>query len=76
MADNNSTKIAGAVILGAALGAALGILFAPAKGADTRKRILAGAREMAGGEGSKKTGCCCGTCGCEADDDPEKDNPV
>jgi gas vesicle protein len=37
---SNTGKVVGALILGAAIGGALGILFAPDKGSKTRKRIL------------------------------------
>ena len=37
--SNNTGKLIGALILGTAIGGALGILFAPAKGSVTRKRI-------------------------------------
>ena len=36
---NNTGKIITAVVIGAAAGAALGILFAPDSGANTRKKI-------------------------------------
>lgn len=36
----DTIKVVGALLVGAALGAAIGILFAPAKGSDTRKSIM------------------------------------
>ena len=38
--NNSTTKIIGALLLGASVGGSLGILFAPHKGSKTRKRIL------------------------------------
>jgi gas vesicle protein len=37
--QNNSGKIVAALIAGAAIGAAIGILFAPDKGSETRKKL-------------------------------------
>jgi gas vesicle protein len=44
----NSVNILGALFLGMAVGAAIGILLAPAKGSETRKKLADGAKDMVG----------------------------
>jgi gas vesicle protein len=47
MSNSNDTgKLIGAVLLGAAVGAAIGILMAPDKGSETRKKLLKGIRDL------------------------------
>jgi gas vesicle protein len=44
--ENESGKLIGAVLLGAAIGVALGVLFAPEKGSATRKKIINGLKDL------------------------------
>lgn len=44
--SNTATKVVGSLLLGAAIGGILGVLFAPDKGSETRKKIKAGKDDM------------------------------
>jgi len=51
---SNGSKAAAALIAGLAVGAALGVLFAPAEGSETRQRISDGAKDLGDKLGSLK----------------------
>lgn len=46
--ESNTGKVIGAIFLGAAVGGALGILFAPDKGTETRKKISKKGNDLTG----------------------------
>lgn len=45
--EKDSGRLIGAVLLGAAIGVALGVLFAPEKGSATRKKLVNGLKGLA-----------------------------
>lgn len=44
--SNNTEKIIGALLVGAVVGGAIGLLFAPEKGSDTRRKLSAKGDEL------------------------------
>lgn len=44
--SDNAGKIIGALLLGAAIGAGLGLLFAPDKGSETRRKIFEDVKDL------------------------------
>lgn len=51
----NTGTVLGALLIGAALGAVAGILLAPAKGSDTRKKLADGTKDLTGSLKNKFT---------------------
>jgi gas vesicle protein len=47
MKNSDSLKVVAALLAGAVAGTVLGLLFAPVKGADLRKKAVDGAKELA-----------------------------
>lgn len=44
--SNDTMKFIGALLAGAAIGGLLGVLFAPDKGTETRKKLMNGAKDL------------------------------
>lgn len=70
---NSGLKFLGAVLLGTVIGASLALLLAPSNGAETRRRLADGAKDLGdelkhkfGQQADTETGL----------DDPELSNPV
>ena len=47
--ENSNGKIIGALLLGAAIGGVLGIIFAPDKGSETRKKLVSKGEDLTDG---------------------------